>query len=200
MQLPSPHWLGRRGVVIRRHVVKKWMRMRSARGDALAGLKYEHLLSSDAERELRRPTRVEPTDSKQRRPRTDSRSSPVLSSVGTMVTHSCTRGAADERCTQAAGADSSTFFCHCGNVSLKSGSCDTPGHVDSVGVPSVRKILNSWSISESPGNSGLWLIISTNMQPIDLFDRGSNAQACCAHYRQASLAARTICPQACYNA
>ena len=184
---------------VRRHVVEKWVRMRGARGDALAGLEYEHLLDRDAEREseLRCPAERQANRFRQR---TDSRSSPVLSSVGTMVSHSCTRGAASEHCKQVAVARAArTFFCHCGNVSLKSGSCDTPGHVDSVGVPSARKILNSWSISESPGNSGLWLIISTKMQPIDLFERSNKAQTR-ANCRQAGRAARTICPQACCSA
>ena len=40
-----------------------------------------------------------------------------------------------------------------GNFDLKSGSEDTPGQIFSFGVPSVRKIRNSWSISESPGNN-----------------------------------------------
>ncbi|KAG7218473.1 hypothetical protein INR49_009350 [Caranx melampygus] len=34
----------------------------------------------------------------------------------------------------------------------------TPGHTVSSGVPRVRKILNSWSISESPGNKALLVI------------------------------------------
>ncbi len=42
---------------------------------------------------------------------------------------------------------------HLGKVGLKSGSCDTPGQQLSSGVPMVRKMRNSWSISESPGNS-----------------------------------------------
>ena len=169
--------------------------MRSARGDALAGLEHQHLLCSDAERELRHATK-----GRAPRSRTDSRSNPVLSSVGTTLSHSCTRRAADERCAQAGGHQSShTFFCHCGNVSLKSGSCDTPGHVASVGVPSTRKILNSWSISESPGNSGLWLIISTKMQPMDLYERRGQAQRLCAPLA-AVHTARTICPPACCSA
>ena len=71
------------------------------------------------------------------------------------------------------------FFGHCGNVSLKSGSCDTPGHVASVGVPSDRKILKSWSISEAPGKSGRWLSISTKMQPTDLQKRRQRVSAAC---------------------
>ena len=35
-------------------------------------------------------------------------------------------------------------------VTLKSGSWVTPGHSSSLGVLSTLKILNSWSISESP--------------------------------------------------
>ena len=39
--------------------------------------------------------------------------------------------------------------------------------MSSSGVPRTRKMRNSWSISESPGNSGDWLIISANMHPMD---------------------------------
>ena len=46
------------------------------------------------------------------------------------------------------------------NSTLKSGKAVTPGQIFSVGVRSTRKILNSWSISESP-----WKI-----------DKGSNRQ------------------------
>ena len=43
---------------------------------------------------------------------------------------------------------------------LKSGSWVTPGQRSSVGVFRTLKILNSWSISESPWNSGLLFTIS----------------------------------------
>jgi len=79
---------------------------------------------------------------------------------------------------------------HCGNVGLKSGSVDTPGHDCSVGVPNallvtrgehatigeaagrrVRthwKILKIWSISESPGNNGIpRMTISAMIVPTD---------------------------------
>jgi hypothetical protein len=38
----------------------------------------------------------------------------------------------------------------------------------SPGVPQIRNILCSWSISESPGNSVRLLHISASMHPVDL--------------------------------
>lgn len=52
-----------------------------------------------------------------------------------------------------------------GNRLLYSRRLDTPGHTSSSGVPKVRKILNSWSISESPGNSARRVNISAKTQP-----------------------------------
>lgn len=49
---------------------------------------------------------------------------------------------------------------------LYPGKCVTPRHVSSVGVPSSLKILSNWSyVSRIPGNVGIPVIISTNMQP-----------------------------------
>mmetsp|Transcript_121292 Transcript_121292/g.368789 ORF Transcript_121292/g.368789 Transcript_121292/m.368789 type:complete len:251 (+) Transcript_121292:184-936(+) len=55
---------------------------------------------------------------------------------------------------------------HLGNVGLKSGSSETPGHVCSVGVPSFWKILKIVSISESPQKRGAPVAISALMQPM----------------------------------
>jgi hypothetical protein len=72
-----------------------------------------------------------------------------------------------------------------GNEDLNSGNDTTPGHVSSLGVPSVlrkwlitllffweqyflyRNIRKSWSISESPWNNGRFVYISANIQPTD---------------------------------
>lgn len=41
-----------------------------------------------------------------------------------------------------------------------------PGHVSSVGVPNSLKILSNWSyVSRIPGNVGIPVTISTNIQP-----------------------------------
>lgn len=49
---------------------------------------------------------------------------------------------------------------------LYPGKCVTPRHVSSVGVPSNLNILSSWSyVSRMPGNVGIPVIISTNIQP-----------------------------------
>ncbi len=47
---------------------------------------------------------------------------------------------------------------HLGKHGLKSGSLETPGQAFSSGVPRVRKMRNSWSISLSPGNRARLLI------------------------------------------
>jgi len=64
-------------------------------------------------------------------------------------------------------------YCSCeiplnlGKVFLKSLSSKAPGQLLfwGVGVPWYWKILNIWSISESPMNKGLFSIISENIQP-----------------------------------
>ena len=73
---------------------------------------------------------------------------------------------------------------HLGNDGLKSGNDVTPGHACSSGVPSILKLQSAYayglygqvadlkilkisSISESPGNRGLRVHISANMQPTD---------------------------------
>lgn len=58
-------------------------------------------------------------------------------------------------------------FCHWGKVDLKSGNLDTPGQTFSFGVPRVLNILNSWSISLSPGKRARLVAISAKIQPID---------------------------------
>ena len=40
-------------------------------------------------------------------------------------------------------------------LTLNSGSCDTPGQLRSLGAPTRRNILFSWSSTSLPGNSGL---------------------------------------------
>jgi hypothetical protein len=123
------------------------------------------------------------------------------------------------RCVRSRAESARALRCHCGKVLLKSGSCDTPGQDVSVGVPSVlqraqrryasalmhkpqheslqavisktyRKILNSSSISESPGKSGRWLIISTKMQPMDL---RVAEQKRCQRCEQTTSASRYCC-------
>lgn len=47
----------------------------------------------------------------------------------------------------------------------------TPGHTVSSGVPRVRKILNSWSISESPGNKALLVICAKTDRRLSLLVR-----------------------------
>jgi hypothetical protein len=54
---------------------------------------------------------------------------------------------------------------HMGKLGLKSGRAESPGHVVSVGVPRMRKILKISSISESPGKRGMRETISAKMQP-----------------------------------
>jgi len=66
-----------------------------------------------------------------------------------------------------------------GKLDLYSFNCVTPGHVSSVGVPKTLKknyfnlkslknlkILNIWSISESPWKSGFFVTISEKMHPM----------------------------------
>merc|ERR1719333_969977 len=56
---------------------------------------------------------------------------------------------------------------HLGNAPLKLDSRDTPGQLASEGVPHTMNILNSWSISDSPGNSGVREMSSAKMVPTD---------------------------------
>ena len=54
-----------------------------------------------------------------------------------------------------------------GKSFLYSGREETPGQEASLGVPRMRNILNSSSISESPGKSGVVMAISAKMHPTD---------------------------------
>ena len=56
---------------------------------------------------------------------------------------------------------------HWGNVGLKSGREETPGHIDSLGVPRSLKMRNSISISLSPGHRGRLFASSAKMHPMD---------------------------------
>ena len=69
---------------------------------------------------------------------------------------------------------------------MKSGREPIPGQVSSVGVPRARKILPSWSRSESPARKGTWRRVSLPgpipnvvVQSIELQgNRGGTAKSC----------------------